>query len=238
MKRHAVTLAMLLDHLHAITAPDWLPSPLGAGTALLHLDLHPENVILTQRGPVVIDWPNAARGPGAADVAHTWVVLACSLPTTRIRSSAWSHWAAGGCSSRSSCATTPEPSSAHIWAQLATTAPPTARSRPGSSNRSEKWWTETRPDEPGLDAKTPRLGQRGAFASRRTSQALRINGSSPVVCGFAASGILPDVSLYRHSCRIPLYPIRCNFSSTCNIGGNRVFPHPDRFRGRSLIRPA
>lgn len=80
MKRHAVTLAMLLDQLHAITAPDWLPSPLGAGTALLHLDLHPENVILTQRGPTVIDWPNAARGPAAADVAHTWVVLACSLP--------------------------------------------------------------------------------------------------------------------------------------------------------------
>lgn len=80
MQRHAATLAMLLDCLHAITAPDWLPSPLGEGTALLHLDLHPENVILTQRGPAVIDWPNAARGPGAADVAHSWVVLACSLP--------------------------------------------------------------------------------------------------------------------------------------------------------------
>lgn len=80
MQRHAVTLAILLDRLHAITAPDWLPSPLGEGTALLHLDLHPENVILTQHGPAVIDWPNAARGPGAADVAHTWVVLACSLP--------------------------------------------------------------------------------------------------------------------------------------------------------------
>jgi hypothetical protein len=37
-------------------------------------------VILTATGPVVIDWPNAARGPAAAHVAHTWVVLACSLP--------------------------------------------------------------------------------------------------------------------------------------------------------------
>jgi aminoglycoside phosphotransferase (APT) family kinase protein len=80
MQRHAVTLAMLLDRLHAIPAPDWLPSPLGEGDALLHLDLHPENVILTTSGPVVIDWPNAARGPAAADAAHTWVVLACSLP--------------------------------------------------------------------------------------------------------------------------------------------------------------
>jgi aminoglycoside phosphotransferase (APT) family kinase protein len=80
MPRHARLLATLLDRLHAIPAPDWLPSPLGDGHALLHLDLHPENVILTQRGPVVIDWPNAARGPGAADVTHTWIVLACSLP--------------------------------------------------------------------------------------------------------------------------------------------------------------
>lgn len=80
MRGHAGLLATLLDRLHAIPAPDWLPTPLGDGQALLHLDLHPENVILTQRGPVVIDWPNAARGPGAADVAHTWIVLACSLP--------------------------------------------------------------------------------------------------------------------------------------------------------------
>ena len=80
MRRHAAMLAMLLDRLHAIPAPDWLPSLLGEGDALLHLDMHPENVILTASGPVVIDWPNAARGPAAADVAHTWIVLACSLP--------------------------------------------------------------------------------------------------------------------------------------------------------------
>jgi aminoglycoside phosphotransferase (APT) family kinase protein len=80
MRRHAARLAALLDRLHSIPAPDWLPSPLGEGDALLHLDLHPENVILTASGPVVIDWPNAARGPAAADVAHTWIVLACSLP--------------------------------------------------------------------------------------------------------------------------------------------------------------
>ena len=39
-------------------------------------------MILGARGPVVIDWPNAARGPAAADVAHTWIVMACSVPTT------------------------------------------------------------------------------------------------------------------------------------------------------------
>jgi Ser/Thr protein kinase RdoA (MazF antagonist) len=78
--RHASTLAELHERLHAIPAPGWLPAPVGEGDAVLHLDLHPENVILTARGPAVIDWPNAARGPEAADVAHTWLVLACSLP--------------------------------------------------------------------------------------------------------------------------------------------------------------
>src|SRR5688572_11290817 len=79
---HAGTLAQLHEQLHEITAPEWLPTPFGAGRSLLHLDLHPDNVILTARGPVVIDWPNAARGPAAADVAHTWIVMACSVPTT------------------------------------------------------------------------------------------------------------------------------------------------------------
>ena len=80
--RHAATLAALHTRLHAITAPPQLDSPVGEGESLLHLDLHPDNVILSPRGPVVIDWPNAARGPGLADVAHTWIVMACSTPTT------------------------------------------------------------------------------------------------------------------------------------------------------------
>lgn len=44
--------------------------------ALLHLDLHPGNVMLTADGPVVIDWSNAAAGPGPADVAEAWLLLA------------------------------------------------------------------------------------------------------------------------------------------------------------------
>jgi aminoglycoside phosphotransferase (APT) family kinase protein len=80
MQHHASTLAAMLDQLHTIEAPAWLPAPVGDGNALLHLDLHPENVILTAHGPIVIDWPNASRGPAAADVAHTWLVMACSLP--------------------------------------------------------------------------------------------------------------------------------------------------------------
>jgi aminoglycoside phosphotransferase (APT) family kinase protein len=79
--RHARTLASLHKRLSAIRAPAWLGAPLGEGEALLHLDLHPDNVIISVAGPVVIDWPNAARGPALSDAAHTWIVVACSLPT-------------------------------------------------------------------------------------------------------------------------------------------------------------
>jgi aminoglycoside phosphotransferase (APT) family kinase protein len=78
VSRHAATLADLHERLHAIPGPSWLAAPLGDGNALLHLDLHPDNVLLTRDGPQVIDWPNAARGPALADVAHTWLVLACA----------------------------------------------------------------------------------------------------------------------------------------------------------------
>lgn len=55
-------------------------SPGGGAPAacLLHLDLHPDNVILTPRGPVVIDWSSARRGEVAAAVALTWVIVATS----------------------------------------------------------------------------------------------------------------------------------------------------------------
>ena len=78
---HAATLAQLHKRLHEISAPPWLAAPFGEGDSLLHLDLHPDNVILGPRGPCVIDWPNAARGPSSADVTHTWIVMACSVPT-------------------------------------------------------------------------------------------------------------------------------------------------------------
>jgi aminoglycoside phosphotransferase (APT) family kinase protein len=74
--RHGRELARLHTALHRISAPSSLRSHPVEGTAVLHLDLHPQNVILGPDGPVVIDWSNARRGPGAADVADVWVVLA------------------------------------------------------------------------------------------------------------------------------------------------------------------
>jgi aminoglycoside/choline kinase family phosphotransferase len=82
---HAALLAGLHGQVHAVPALDWLRAPMGEGGALLHLDLHPENVLLSARGPVVIDWEGAGRGPAEADVALCWLVVA----TSEVPGSAW-----------------------------------------------------------------------------------------------------------------------------------------------------
>lgn len=74
--RHARTLADLHRRLHSITAPPDLRAHPWPGDVVLHLDLHPGNVMLTVEGPVVIDWTNAKRGGAGADLAETWMVVA------------------------------------------------------------------------------------------------------------------------------------------------------------------
>jgi hypothetical protein len=65
-------LADLLRRLHALP-----PRPGAAPTdSLLHLDLHPENVMLTPTGPMVIDWRNATDGPADLDVAVSALIIA------------------------------------------------------------------------------------------------------------------------------------------------------------------
>jgi tRNA A-37 threonylcarbamoyl transferase component Bud32 len=73
-------LAQLHQRLHRIEGPDWLPQSPDNGTSLIHLDLHPLNVIMSASGPIVIDWTNAARGEEATDVADTWLLVACANP--------------------------------------------------------------------------------------------------------------------------------------------------------------
>lgn len=77
-RAHAATLAGLHRRLHDIEAPAGLPSMLGDGPRLVHADLHPENVLLGPRGPVVIDWQTAGGGEPADDVALAWIILATS----------------------------------------------------------------------------------------------------------------------------------------------------------------
>ncbi len=44
------------------------------GSSVLHGDFHPINIIMSGRGPVIIDWPDVTRGDPAADVARTWLL--------------------------------------------------------------------------------------------------------------------------------------------------------------------
>jgi Ser/Thr protein kinase RdoA (MazF antagonist) len=76
--RHARTLARLHDRLHQIAAPAGLSRPLGPGGQVLHLDLHPGNVMLTADGPFVIDWTNGCAGEAGADVAMAYLIMASS----------------------------------------------------------------------------------------------------------------------------------------------------------------
>lgn len=67
-----VILAGLLRALHAVPAR-------GSGdpaVRVLHLDLHPDNVLLTPDGPKVIDWSNAEEGPPGLDWGMSAVILA------------------------------------------------------------------------------------------------------------------------------------------------------------------
>jgi aminoglycoside phosphotransferase (APT) family kinase protein len=66
---HARTLGQLHRELHRI--------PFGDGV-LLHLDLHPENVLMAAGGPIVVDWTNARAGAAELDPALTWVILMTS----------------------------------------------------------------------------------------------------------------------------------------------------------------
>ncbi|MFN8472471.1 MAG: phosphotransferase [Anaerolineae bacterium] len=68
--RHDIEYAPPLeeaDRVRLLQRLDRLPT----GTAVCHGDFHPDNVVLTPRGPIVLDWPQASSGSPAADVART-----------------------------------------------------------------------------------------------------------------------------------------------------------------------
>lgn len=105
----AVTIADLHARLHALPAR----TAAHPGDRILHLDLHPDNVMLSDRGPVVIDWANAAEGPPDRDVAITLLILA--------QVALWTHdpalatAAAGGLTALRPLLPTPSPA-ALAWA--------------------------------------------------------------------------------------------------------------------------
>ena len=52
-----------------------LLAQLPEGQNICHGDFHPENILITQSGPVVIDWMTACSGSPWADVARTSLIL-------------------------------------------------------------------------------------------------------------------------------------------------------------------
>lgn len=69
--------------LDSVPVPDWLidlrpPVPgIGPGVplAVVHLDLHPDNVMLHDGERFLIDWTNGRAAPRAFDVATSWLIL-------------------------------------------------------------------------------------------------------------------------------------------------------------------
>ena len=78
---HADLLASLMTRLHAVPAD---------GGQILHRDLHPQNVILSPRGPVIIDWTGAGVGRWAEDAAMAWLIVRTSVPD----GGRWQRWLA------------------------------------------------------------------------------------------------------------------------------------------------
>ena len=87
---YARVLARLQQRLARIEAPTWMlaeTADRSHSQSVLHLDLHPMNVIMSPDGPVVIDWTNAAGGPAGFDGALTYVSVvtyATETPVERI----------------------------------------------------------------------------------------------------------------------------------------------------------
>ncbi|MER6733744.1 phosphotransferase [Streptomyces puniciscabiei] len=65
-------LAALLRQLHAVPGRH----PADPRARVLHLDLHPDNVMLTPDGPRVIDWSNTEDGEPGLDWGMSAVILA------------------------------------------------------------------------------------------------------------------------------------------------------------------
>ena len=88
LRHHAHTLADLHLQLHDVPRPDFL-TPLSTliGNSVLHLDLHPLNVIISKKGPVVIDWTSASLGDPDMDVGLAWVLMvAGEIPGGHVKS--------------------------------------------------------------------------------------------------------------------------------------------------------
>ncbi len=96
LHRLARELADLHVRLHELDAPSYLAAaPVGSGTRLLHMDLHPLNVMMGPHGPVVIDWTGARAGDPYVDVVMAWVLMAVGELPSRGPKALAVRWARG-----------------------------------------------------------------------------------------------------------------------------------------------
>ncbi|PZD97303.1 aminoglycoside phosphotransferase [Paenibacillus sambharensis] len=79
-------LSERIDNVEEITEADkhrinGMLAPLPEGNTVCHYDLHPGNIIMSPRGPILIDWMNVLIGCAAADAARTSMMIQSrSLP--------------------------------------------------------------------------------------------------------------------------------------------------------------
>tara|TARA_Y100001970_G_scaffold140622_1_gene173139 strand:- start:1027 stop:2154 length:1128 start_codon:yes stop_codon:yes gene_type:complete len=74
LNRHAKNLARLHKALGNIVAPSsW--EGVSKGESVVHLDLHPGNIKISNGTPVVLNWGRSARGSSSFDAAVTYVIL-------------------------------------------------------------------------------------------------------------------------------------------------------------------
>ena len=73
-------LADVQRQIHAVPTCELDLPRLGEGNSILHFDLRPDNVLITDRGPVVIDWSNVAIGDPLADVVFSWMLMSTGEP--------------------------------------------------------------------------------------------------------------------------------------------------------------
>ena len=85
-------LAELHHALDAVPVAGWMPERGDVDAArpgVVHGDLHPDNVMLTADGAVLIDWTRSGVGDRRMDLAHTWLILAeLGLPDSRVERAA------------------------------------------------------------------------------------------------------------------------------------------------------
>ena len=80
---------------HGVESADEVPEPLREraltileglpdGASVCHGDFHPDNIIMSGSGPVIIDWSDGVIGHPPADVARTVVLVESGVPLVNI----------------------------------------------------------------------------------------------------------------------------------------------------------